>query len=92
MEHAIEVGTPVRYWPGLRTGPGTVSRTRSEVWRIGDVSVVSVEGYPGGICNHTVELKKPWQTIASVIYDLDAKRAWICYGPPCQGEYKEFQL
>lgn len=50
------------------------------------------EGYPGGICNHTVEFKKPWQTIASVIYDLDARHAWICYGPPCQGEYKEFQL
>lgn len=50
------------------------------------------EQYPDGICNHTVEAGKPWQTIASVIYDLDAKKAWICYGPPCLGEYKEYSL
>lgn len=50
------------------------------------------EGHPRGICNHTVEAQKPWQTIASVIYDLDAQQAWICYGPPCQGEYKEYHL
>lgn len=43
------VGTPVRYWPGIRRGDGTASRTRTPAWDIAQTPVVSVEGYPGGI-------------------------------------------
>ncbi|HWQ59433.1 MAG TPA: C45 family peptidase [Clostridia bacterium] len=49
-------------------------------------------GAPEGICSHTTENGKPWQTNASLIYDLDARRAWICYGPPCEGVYREYAL
>lgn len=50
------------------------------------------EGAPQGICSHVSESGKVWQTNASLIYDLDAGRAWVCYGPPCEGEYKEYRL
>ena len=50
------------------------------------------EGAPQGICSHVSESGKVWQTNASLIYDLDAGRAWVCCGPPCEGEYKEYQL
>lgn len=52
------VGTPVLYWPGARTGPGTVSRTRSEAWTLGHgAAVVAVEGYAGGIAlTHVIPL------------------------------------
>ena len=44
------VGTPVRYWTGVRTGPGRESTTRSPAWTLGSGTVVaSVEGYTGGI-------------------------------------------
>ncbi len=44
------VGTPVRYWPGVREGAGRDSRTRSRAWVIGGHSaVVSVDGHAGGI-------------------------------------------
>lgn len=49
-------------------------------------------GHPGGICSHPSAKNKQWQTNASIIYSLDDGKAWICYGPPCQGEYKEYQL
>lgn len=44
------VGTPVRYWPGIRAGDGRESRTRTPAWLVGGHSpCVSVKGYPGGI-------------------------------------------
>ena len=49
-------------------------------------------GYPEAICSHTSEGNKLWQTNASIIYNLDAGKVWICYGPPCEGEYKEYSL
>lgn len=49
-------------------------------------------GYPEAICSHTSETNKLWQTNASIIYGLDEGKAWICYGPPCEGEYKEYDL
>lgn len=46
----LPIGTPVRYWPGLREGDGIESVTRSEVWTLGGhTPVVMVEGYAGGI-------------------------------------------
>lgn len=50
------------------------------------------EGYPQSLCSHVTEGGKLWQTNASLIYDLDERRAWVCYGPPCEGEYKEYTL
>lgn len=31
---AHPIGTPVRYWPGVKTGDGLVSRTRSAAWTL----------------------------------------------------------
>ncbi|MBT8454170.1 MAG: hypothetical protein KJO40_19560 [Deltaproteobacteria bacterium] len=53
----VDVGTPIRYWPGRREGPGKLSRTRSPAWELGDGSpVVSVEGHAGGIALTHVEV------------------------------------
>jgi hypothetical protein len=43
------IGTPVRYWPWTREGPGIVSKTRSEAWVLASGPVVLVEGRAGGI-------------------------------------------
>ena len=50
------------------------------------------EGYPGSICSHGCDENDNWQTIASVIYDLDARTAHICCGAPCTNDYIEFTL
>jgi hypothetical protein len=43
-------GTLVLAWPGSRDSSPLVTRTRGEVWTLGDgARVVAVEGYPGGI-------------------------------------------
>lgn len=54
---AHPVGTPVRYWRGIRQGEGTLSKTRTPAWALysGDV-VVSVEGSAGGIALTHVEV------------------------------------
>jgi hypothetical protein len=53
-----QVGTPVCYWPGFRTGPGTASKTRTPAWVVCGNAVVSVNGYPGGIALTHIELDK----------------------------------
>jgi len=54
------------------------------------------QGLPESICSHISQeqdtVHKLWQTNASIIYDLTALKGWICWGPPCQGEYKEYVL
>lgn len=50
------------------------------------------KGYPQSLCSHVTETGKLWQTNASLIYDLDAGKAWVCYGPPCEGTYQEYSL
>lgn len=50
------------------------------------------QGAPQGICSHVSSTGKVWQTNASLIYDLDAGKAWVCYGPPCEGTYQEYTL
>lgn len=46
----VPVGSPVLYWPGIRSGEGVASTTRSRAWLLGDhTPVVMVEGYSGGI-------------------------------------------
>ena len=49
------VGTPVRYWPGLREGEGKLSKTRSQAQRMCDHSVVWVEGHASCISLSHVE-------------------------------------
>ena len=50
------VGTPVRYWPGVRRGEGRESVTRSIAWELSHgTPLVSVEGYAGGIALTHVE-------------------------------------
>lgn len=52
------VGTPVRYWPGLKEGEGRRSKTRSEAWALpSGAAVVMVEGHPGGIALTHVEIE-----------------------------------
>ncbi|MDR1705271.1 MAG: C45 family peptidase [Clostridiales bacterium] len=54
------------------------------------------EGLPEAICSHISAGEgtehKLWQTNASIIYDLDELKMWVCAGPPCEGEYKEYSL
>lgn len=51
------IGTPVRYWPGLRKGEGRASTIRSRAWVMGGGHVVvKVDGYPGGISLTHVEV------------------------------------
>ena len=50
------IGTPVRYWRGLRDGDGQVAVTRSKAWRLSSGEpVVMVEGCAGGIALTHVE-------------------------------------
>ena len=46
----VAPGTPVLAWPITRNGSPLVTRTRSEVWSLGDgTRVVAVDGHAGGI-------------------------------------------
>jgi hypothetical protein len=51
------IGTPVRYWPGVKRGEGHESKTRTPAWVIhgGHSALVSVEGYSGGIILSHIE-------------------------------------
>ena len=50
FNHLHPIGTPVRFWPGLHTGPGRMAATRSEAWTLpSGHAVVAVTDYPGGI-------------------------------------------
>ena len=50
------IGTPVRFWPGVRSGEGRPSRTRSQAQILsGHTPVVWVEGYAGCIALTHVE-------------------------------------
>lgn len=50
------VGTPVRYWRGLRAGAGAVSRTRSAATLMSDHASVWIEGVSGSIALSHVEV------------------------------------
>lgn len=54
------------------------------------------ENFPDSLCAHMLEgeteMRKMWQTNASIIYNLDKLEMDICYGPPCQGEYVTYTL
>ena len=54
------IGTPVRYWPGVREGAGRVGITRTPAWLMGKKwPAVSVSGYAGGIHLTHVEVVDP---------------------------------
>lgn len=48
------------------------------------------------VCSHVpygdIDEDKTWKTIASSIYDLDGKVAYICKGCPCQGCFVTYPL
>lgn len=46
---AHPIGTPVRFWPGIREGEGRTSRTRTEAHLLNDNAVVWIEGWAGFI-------------------------------------------
>lgn len=51
-----EVGTSVRFWPGLKKGEPRLGVTSSEAWVLsGHAAVVKVKGYPGCISLSHVE-------------------------------------
>lgn len=52
----IPIGTPVRYWPGIRQGEGRESVTRTPVWDVCGTPCVTVEGYSGGIALTHIEI------------------------------------
>lgn len=52
-----EVGTAVRFWTGLREGPGEESKTRSEAQLLsGHTAVVWVEDHPACIALSHIEV------------------------------------
>lgn len=69
----------------------------SEAGRMADLNYIMKclsdhEGYPGSICSHGNDEDGNWQTLASVIYDLDGRKAYISCGAPCQSKYLEFDV
>jgi isopenicillin-N N-acyltransferase like protein len=54
------------------------------------------EGYPRqSVCRHPdpgIPPEERYETIVSVVMDLDAGRMWLSDGPPCASEYAEHQL
>lgn len=57
------VGTPVRYWSGIRKGKGVLTKTRAPAWTLSqkpeDAHLVCVEGCAGGISLTHVEAVTP---------------------------------
>lgn len=52
----IPIGTPVRYWRGIRNGAGVESVTRGPVWTVCGTPVVAIAGTTGGIALSHVEV------------------------------------
>lgn len=54
------------------------------------------ENYPNAICRHPSDVSIPLGvrgiTVASVIYDFYGSTAYVCAGPPCEGEFKAYKL
>ena len=52
-------------------------------------------GKPNSICLHVdpkTEVAEPEETVASVIMNLSTRTLFISNGPPCEGEYEEFNF
>ena len=54
------------------------------------------EYYPEAICNHSnhpgEDPMKGLMTVASIIVDFQKQQAHVCYGNPCEGQYKVYDL
>ena len=53
------------------------------------------EGQPSSVCRHPNPDDPPakrYETVTSVIMDLNEQAMWISDGPPCQSEYQEIRL
>ncbi len=52
--------------------------------------------YPKAICRHphdvSIRLGRRSITVAGIIYDLEGGIAYICAGPPCEGEFVAYKL
>ena len=51
--------------------------------------------YPYSLCRHEDEAAPEhdrFKTVASVVMDLDERRMWVTDGPPCEGEFVEYEL
>ena len=54
------------------------------------------ENYPKAICRHPSNVSIPLGirdiTVAGVIYDFNGGIAYVCAGPPCEGEFIAYEL
>jgi len=54
------------------------------------------ENYPKAICRHPSDVSIPLSvrgiTVAGVIYDFSGGTAYVCAGPPCEGEFTAYKL
>ncbi|MBE6011277.1 MAG: acyl-CoA--6-aminopenicillanic acid acyltransferase [Lachnospiraceae bacterium] len=54
------------------------------------------ENYPKALCRHpsdvSVRLGRRGITVAGVIYDFENETAYVCAGPPCEGEFIPYKL
>ena len=56
------------------------------------------QGYPESVCSHphsgtgSTDPYKMWQTVASLIYDLDSLTMDLCCCNPCENEYSQIRL
>src|SRR5262249_40633097 len=87
---------------GLDLGPHTVSRLDRLSSRLnehrGRVDVELVQdvlrdhsGRPRSVCRHVEEELHPLEataTVASVVYDVTAREAWVADGPPCTTPFR----
>jgi isopenicillin-N N-acyltransferase-like protein len=70
--------------------------------RLGQVTVESIQStlrdhvnWPNAICRHENPEDPPHErseTLASLVMDLSDRVMWAVPGPPCQGQYVEYQL
>lgn len=67
---AHPVGTPVRYWPGMRTGIGRKGVTTSEAWAIGGhTAVVRIDTDSSCIAlSHVEPAESPRNLMSSDVY------------------------
>lgn len=54
------------------------------------------ENYPKAICRHPSDVSEPLGirgiTVAGVIYDFAKGTAYVCAGPPCEGDFIAYKL
>lgn len=51
------------------------------------------DGHPNSVCRHPdPERVGSYETVTSVIMDLDERALWVSDGPPCQSPYQELRI